>query len=165
VKKYLILFLAVVSLLLAMQAFADDAVPQNSDSVIKQVETLASNAGINLGKGVKLDAYLSGGKLWDMQTTNTPEAFSVTFTTPKAQWYVEGEVGTTIPLATTIGLRPFIRYQTLTNVFEEKTGGIDLLYNTGTAGAVGLRTAYVTHRNSGMPTDHLIYTGITYQIR
>ncbi len=120
---------------------------------------------MDLGKGVSLDATMSTGKLWDVHQNEVGQSLQYVFTTEKPQWYFEGETGATIPISGPIATRPFIRYSTLTNVYEQKGIGVDILYGVQSYGAVGLRVAYVTHRNSGLPTSKMLFTGLTFSLK
>lgn len=120
---------------------------------------------VNVGNNMNLDVSLTTGKLWNVHQNDVPGQLQYVFTTQKAQWNVSGEVGLTIPTLTNISTRPFFRYSTLTNVYEEKEGGVDFLYDVTNNGGVGLRMSYIAHRNSGMPTEKMLYTGLTFQLR
>jgi hypothetical protein len=139
-KKLLALFLMVASvLLLAIPAMAFDA-----------GKLLGADAG-----DILLDGYATAGRQFDAdyRVNNNVETFTTTAT--EHQWYIEGEAGLKLyDIA-----RPFVKLETLTGVYAERTYGMDIYWPLAGLDA-GVRGAYVSNEQYGLSKNRFGYAGL-----
>jgi hypothetical protein len=111
---------------------------------------LGANAG-----DIILDGYITGGKQFDADYALNNKIDTLTISSGANQWYLEGEAGIKLyDLA-----RPFVKLETLTGVYAERTYGMDLYWPLAGLDA-GIRGAYVSNEQYGLSKNKFGYAGL-----
>lgn len=119
----------------------------------------------DVGKGVSIDGFLTAGKLWDVDFSDTDRQSTINATTNKGEIYFEGEVGVRYKF-----MRPFAGYQYLGGIMQDEVFsveklGVDWFPISMPAGklaslSVGIRTSYNWFRATEFLKHDFAYTGL-----
>jgi len=116
---------------------------------------------IDVGKGISIDGFMTAGKLWDVDFSDTERISSINATTNKGEVYFEAEVGVRYKFA-----RPFAGYQYLGGIMQDEVFSVERLgvdwfpYELSKDVALGIRTSYNWFRATDFLKHDFAYTGL-----
>jgi len=117
----------------------------------------------DIGKGVSVDGFITAGKLWDVDISQTDEVTSANIQTNRGEVYLEGELGLKYKF-----VRPFVGYKYLgkvahDEVFSLETTGLDITPFEKIP--IAIRTSYNWLRIPGYFKQRTLFTGLTYSLK